>query len=328
MTPSPSAAARNGQRKRRVSVVGKAVASSAAAAIEEEEQEQATAAAAPIDASAFIDVSSPKEAADEESAVPAAATPDDTAADAPANELDDTNVSGVSAAGDTEVGTAHAVGAMASMRSRDGTRIDGAIARESTARHNAMRRSSLVMATSSLAPAVLQQTATGAGAGPRLAMLNDALRRAGADAGGYVDFTAFSGALSRFLEVDNHVLLQAFFRACKPKVHIDAITAQLNAITHGTLRDAISFAFDCYDTDGDGYVALDEWLKLAEATVVAQVQRAGKRTDTVKLKRQLKELFDAGAHDWGNEIMSRAEFVDFVITHESALAMIVDSCSV
>lgn len=190
---------------------------------------------------------------------------------------------------------------------------------ESASRSRALRRSSLTLADSSLVQSVLQRAASEAGAGPKLGMLRKALDDA-SDANGYVDFPAFAAAMSAFLEIDDNALLMSYFRGMKPVVHSDRVLTRIARLTDGTVRDAIAFAFSCFDADGDGFVEASDFVSLVQATVTARMRRRGSApTDYDRLRTQLTALFLAERRDWGATKMSLAEFEDFVLRHEGEL---------
>jgi Ca2+-binding EF-hand superfamily protein len=150
-------------------------------------------------------------------------------------------------------------------------------------------------------------------------MLRKALDDA-SDANGYVDFPAFAAAMSAFLEIDDNALLMSYFRGMKPVVHSDRVLTRIARLTDGTVRDAISFAFSCFDADGDGFVEASDFVSLVQATVTARIRRRGSApADYDRLRTQLTALFLAERRDWGATKMSLAEFEDFVLRHEGEL---------
>lgn len=181
-----------------------------------------------------------------------------------------------------------------------------------------MRRASLTLSQTGLIQSVLQQAASGVGAAPKVRMLSEALTAGGSAAGGYVDLAAFSDAFSTYLEIDDPVLLSTYFRGFKPVVHVDTVLSRLTALTHGTVKDAVSFAWDCY-SNPDGFIEVGEFVSLVCAAVTAQAKRKGTRINTPRLRERVYGLISSIAHSWGSEKLSKDEFEDFVLTHEVEL---------
>lgn len=187
-----------------------------------------------------------------------------------------------------------------------------------------MRRSSLSIADTSLVTSLLQRVASEAGSGPKLAMLRRQLESA-ADAGGYVDFAAFASAMRSSLEIDDSALLTSYFRAMRPVVHTQTVMSRIARLTEGTVRDALGFAFSCFDADGDGFIESSDFVNLVQATVTAQAQRRGVHTvDYSRLRTELAALFIAQGTTWAEGKLSKSEFEDFILENEAAL---VEACN-
>lgn len=195
---------------------------------------------------------------------------------------------------------------------------------ESAERSKSMRRSSLSIADTSLVTSLLQRVASEAGAGPKLAMLRRSLEAA-ADAGGYVDYAAFAAAMRSSLEIDDPALLTSYFRAMRPVVHTQTVMTRIARLTEGTVRDALGFAFSCFDADGDGFIEASDFVNLVQATVTAQAQRRGVHSvDYARLRTELGALFIAQGTTWAEGKLSKSEFEDFILENETAL---VEACN-
>lgn len=266
---------------------GAATAAAAAAA--------ATGAASPIAAVGVSTTAAPPPAADDAA--------ESTTADGSAARARRTRVGAAAAA--------TAAAAASSAAAKPGPAVHVVKAR-------AMRRSSLTLLNSGLAPGVLQAAATGTNAPRKLSMLSVALTEAGGD-GGYVDFGAFCTAFSTYLEVDDFTLLAAYFRAFQPVVAVNNIMAGLTALTTGEVRDVMAFAWECYRRP-DGYIDVGEFADMLVAAVSAQARSRGVRVaDVSALRAGALRLLASVDHAWGAQRLSKDEFESFVLMHEAEL---------
>ena len=98
-----------------------------------------------------------------------------------------------------------------------------------------------------------------------LAFLCQILDRS-ADEEGRVSFRHFREAMT-VLHITDGVLLRQLFAAFNPTIDVQKLQLKLGQVsTHGSVADAIDFAFRLYDVNGDGYVDPVEFSQVLEAT--------------------------------------------------------------